>query len=79
MSNDEAEAVSPPEIVREINAVPDPILKAIVHTVARSEGFEIGLTLHVSGVVISGTVVSGSRFFEEIAELLTREGHEDFT
>lgn len=35
---------------------------------ANHEGFEIGITLQVSGLLVSGVLVSGARYFEAIAE-----------
>jgi hypothetical protein len=78
--HDPGEAVSPaePQAVEEIHAMPDPILVAMAATAAQDESFEMGLTLHVSGVVVSGIMVSPSRFFEQLALWLTERGAADF-
>jgi hypothetical protein len=59
--------------VEEIHAAPDPLLTILVRAADKFEA-EIGLTLYVSGIVVSGTLVSGRRFFGEMAELLASEG-----
>lgn len=74
---DEAVSVAGPEAVEEIHAMPDPMLMAFVEGVNRVPSGEIGLTLHVSGVVVSGILVSGRRFFEQMAQWLKDEGAED--
>jgi len=35
---------------------------------ANEHGLEMGITLQVSGLLVSGTLVSGARYFEAIAE-----------
>ncbi len=70
--------VAGPETVEEINAIPDLMLRGMVEAVSRSDSAEIGLTLYVSGIVISGILVSGRRFFELMADWLASEGARDF-
>jgi len=70
-------SVAGPEVVEEIHATPDPMLVVMVEAVNKF-GAELPLTLHVSGVVISGILVSGRRFFEQMAEWLASEGAQEF-
>ncbi len=62
-----------PEAVEEIHAAPDPLLAILVEAANKFDA-DIGLTLYVSGTVISGILVSGKRFFELMADWLTAEG-----
>jgi hypothetical protein len=71
---DEAVSLAEPQAVEEIHTMPDPILLAMAATAGEDESFELGLTLHVSGVVVSGIMVSPSRFFERLAQWLTEQG-----
>jgi hypothetical protein len=70
-------SVAGPEVVEEIHATPDPLLGIMVEAVNKF-GAELPLTLYVSGVVVSGILVSGRRFFEQMAEWLAREGAQEF-
>ena len=64
-------------LVEEIYATPDPVLKAFVAS-AEQYGLQMPVTLHVSGVVISGHLISASRYFELAAEALAQAGDKDF-
>lgn len=67
-----------PDMVEELNTTPDPLLRAMVWVVAdQSQTSEIGLTLHVSGVVVSGILVSASSFFDHLARWLADNGSQD--
>jgi hypothetical protein len=70
-------SVSEPQTVQEVHAIPDPILAALTGAVSSSALSELSLTLYVSGTVISGTLVSGRRFFELMGDWLAAEGAQD--
>jgi hypothetical protein len=53
-------------------AAPDPLLDFLVK--AAEAGMEVGLTLHVSGVVVSGLVVSAARYLKEMSALIASAG-----
>jgi hypothetical protein len=55
----------------------DPFLAVLVQTVNEHPGWEIGVTLHVNGVIISGLMCSMPSFFEELAEMLRETGSAD--
>jgi len=46
---------------------PDWVLQALIR-LANNAGIEFGITLHLSGMVVAGTVVSGKAFFESIRD-----------
>jgi hypothetical protein len=50
----------------------------MVEVVSRSDAAELGLTLYVSGIVVSGILVSGKRFFELMPDWLTAKGAQEF-
>jgi len=52
----------------------DAFLAILVQAVDHTPGMEIGVTLHVSGVIISGLLCSITSFFEEQAEVIRRLG-----
>lgn len=54
----------------------DPLLAVLVKTVD-DLGAEIGVTLHVNGVIISGLMCSMKSFFEEQAEMIRQLGPAD--
>lgn len=86
MSNDDQpeEASTPeqasegPVTVEEINTIPDPILKAMASVAAHNESFELGITLHVSGLVISGIMISPAKFYNNLGGWLAKSGSEGF-
>lgn len=45
----------------------DPFLQSLVHH-ADYDGFEFGITLSVGGILVSGMLVSGRKFFENFGE-----------
>jgi hypothetical protein len=50
---------------------PDPALTALVRTVdGIGHGFEVSVTLHVCGVVVSGLMISGRAYFELLENVL---------
>jgi hypothetical protein len=56
----------------ESDLAPDNILAMIVH-VANTSDVEIGITLHVNGLIVSGRLISGATYWAECAQDL-REG-----
>lgn len=61
-----ADAVQPVEVVGN----QDWFLTQMIETVI-NRGVEIGVTLTVGGSVVSGMLISGKTYFEELGELLT--------
>lgn len=54
---------------------PDGILRFLVDIINRSPGLEISVTLHVSGVIVSGLLMSGKSYFEALqAQMISRAG-----
>jgi hypothetical protein len=49
--------------------VPDRLLMGLVDQVNTLD-MDVGVTLHVCGVVVSGTLISGSKFFGQISKTL---------
>jgi hypothetical protein len=70
--DDDAEAVpsAEPTLVEEIFTTPDPILRAMIDAVNRHDA-GISLTLHVSGVVVSGTLAAGNFVHLRDAQVFT--------
>jgi hypothetical protein len=62
------ENLDKPAIVEEKNADPDGALVDLVELVNRIGTLEMGVTLHVSGTVISGILTSGRNYFETVAK-----------
>ncbi|QDW66355.1 gas vesicle protein [Luteimonas granuli] len=52
----------------------DWFLQELVEFVNRTEGNEIGLTLHVEGAIVTGTLVNARRWFQELSEFLESQG-----
>jgi len=52
----------------------DPLLAILVQGINRFPGNEIGVILHVNGVIVSGMLCSMTSFFEANAELIRRVG-----
>ena len=48
----------------------DPALEVLVGVINALHGTEIGITLHASGLVVSGMLISGRRYFELLIESL---------
>lgn len=77
MSNHEPREATPPTEparVEDINTAPDPTLVMVVALIDAAKTLEIGMTLHVSGVVISGVLVSETSFGEYLRDWLTQIG-----
>lgn len=63
-----------PSVVLEVNTEPDILLRALVGTVNQTKDMEIGLTLHVSGLVVSGILISYTSYLQALAALLRENG-----
>ncbi|OZD38794.1 MULTISPECIES: hypothetical protein [Nocardiaceae] len=61
------DALAAPQ-VEEVNSNPDWALVSLVRVVDRVQGFEMGVTLHVSGTVVSGLLISGATYFSLLAK-----------
>lgn len=46
---------------------------------ANTTGLEVPVTLHVGGLLVTGTVASGATYFKETAALVERAGNSEFT
>jgi hypothetical protein len=53
---------------------PDNALEILVAAVNRAQSIEIGVTLHVSGLVVSGLLISGQSFFDLLGRWLAETG-----
>jgi hypothetical protein len=68
-----------PEVVAAGNARAmrvDPYLEKLVDS-ADQAGLEIGMTLHVGGSIVTGTLISGASFFKLLAESIRRATGKD--
>src|SRR5690349_1268641 len=54
----------------------DWFLQTLASIANASEGFEFGITLHVPGGLVSGTLIGGKAYFYEFARLFAG-GHDD--
>jgi hypothetical protein len=52
----------------------DPFLAILVQGVDKHPGFELGVTLHVNGVIISGVMCSMPSYFAEQADIIRQIG-----
>jgi hypothetical protein len=60
------------------HVLPDRFLLTLVELVNDAGELEIGITLHVSGVIVSGLMISGRRYFELLNEAVqTAESQEN--
>ncbi|MFG6111142.1 gas vesicle accessory protein GvpU [Stenotrophomonas nematodicola] len=50
----------------------DDFLQSIVNTVNLQPNYQLPVTLYLGGSLVSGQLISGDRYFEEMAELLSR-------
>lgn len=67
----EEEAPPEPDI---ISPEPDVMLAGLVDLLNRSPGAELGVTLHVSGTVVSGLMISGESFIDRQRAALAELG-----
>src|SRR5436190_18000638 len=56
------------------HVLPDRFLLTLVEIVNDAGELEIGMTLHVSGVIVSGLLISGRRYFELLNEAVQTPG-----
>jgi hypothetical protein len=70
----EAGSATEPPLVEEVNTGPDWLLVMLVALVNAEKSAEVGLVLHVSGVVVSGVLVSEMSFGEHVRDWLTQIG-----
>jgi hypothetical protein len=56
--------------VEDLYGRPDDALEVLVAAVNRVQSIEIGVTLHVSGIVVSGLLISGQSFFDLLGRSL---------
>jgi hypothetical protein len=52
----------------------DPLLGIIINAIDHHPGFEIGVTLHVQGLVVCGVIIAASSYFGEVAEMIRHAG-----
>jgi hypothetical protein len=70
MTDENSDAELPPQYAEPVAyQLPDHVLMALV-TAADTIDMELSVTLHVSGVVVSGTLISEARLYEQLAEAL---------
>jgi hypothetical protein len=67
MSDQTQQTIQQPPYVR---VLPDTFLQGLVDTV-NIRGFEIGITLHVGGFLVSGKMVGVDKYFEGFASAFT--------
>lgn len=64
-------------LVAEVNSQPDVILRALVGWVNDTKETEMGVTLHVSGIIVSGTLISHEAYWEAFRVLMREKGSPD--
>jgi hypothetical protein len=74
MTVDEAPPALDPDSIRIDYGEPDLVLGALVASVGRIDGLEIGITLHVSGVIVSGLMISAASFFDHVGKQIAESG-----
>lgn len=52
----------------------DWFLQELIEFVGQAEGNEIGVTLHVEGAIVTGTLINGGRWFKDLAGHLEASG-----
>ena len=57
---------------------PDPLLAVFVRSINQFPEYEIGVTLHVNGLIISGVMISMTSYFERLASWLRNAGAEGY-
>jgi hypothetical protein len=69
-----------PALVQEIEAIPDPALLALVDALNTfdSDSSSIGITLDVSGVIVTGKLVGAAVFFDAMEKMLEAAGQPEF-
>ncbi len=79
MTTDEGTDSSAPAAAggRDPHTLPDGTLRMLVDLVNRSGVIELGITLHMSGLLISGKLISGRSYFEAFKDEVTQSGGDD--
>ena len=57
--------------------MPDRFLLTLVNIVNEAGELEVGITLHVSGVIVSGLLISARRYFELLNEAVQTDGSQE--
>jgi hypothetical protein len=52
----------------------DPLLNAVIDAVEMNEGFTLGITLYVGGVMVSGTMISYRTYLEGVGKTFQTAG-----
>jgi hypothetical protein len=60
-----------------VHVLPDRFLMTLVELVNDAGELEIGMTLHVSGVIVSGLLISDRRYFELLNEAVQPGGSQE--
>jgi hypothetical protein len=71
------ESAAQPQRVEEFHAEPDSVLALLVDVINRTGGLEVGVTLHVSGTLVSGSLVSGRAYFDLVHERVVGDGEDE--
>lgn len=79
MTTDEGTDSSAPASAagRDPHTLPDGTLRLLVDMVNHANGIELGITLHMSGLLISGKLISGRSYHEALAEEVAQSGGDD--
>jgi hypothetical protein len=64
-------------LVRDVNSEPDLILRILVGLVNDAKDMGMGVTLHVSGIIVSGTLISYEAYWEAFRVLVRENGSPD--
>ena len=64
-------------LVADVNAAPDVVLRILVGLVNDSKDWEMGITLHVSGIIVSGSLISYEAYWEAFRVLVRENGSPD--
>lgn len=61
-------------VVADVNTEPDVILRTLVALANDSKEMEVGVTLHVSGIIVSGSLISYDAYWEAFRVLVHENG-----
>lgn len=64
-------------LVADVNTGPDVILRILVGLVNDSKDIEMGVTLHVSGIIVSGVLISHETYWEAFRVVMRENGSPD--
>lgn len=62
------------QLVEDVNTRPDDVLRFLVELVNDSKDVEMGVTLHVSGTIVCGVLVSYETYWQAFGELVRKTG-----